>query len=93
MPKTFLDICRAPEDPGRTKKPRYPLDEILFLCVCAVLSGAEGWSAIAQFGQAKLIIIGEPWPVACRREPARNGLPGDGAVVCRLQAASYGNRS
>ncbi len=54
MPKTFLDIFRTLEDPRSTKNRRYPLDEILFLCVCAVVSGAEGWSGIAQFGQTKL---------------------------------------
>ena len=55
MPKTFLEIVRTLEDPRASKNRRYPLDEILFLCVCAALSGAEGWSAIAQSGQqAKL---------------------------------------
>ncbi len=32
----------------------YPLPEILLLVVCAVLSGAEGWEAIEEFGKAKL---------------------------------------
>ncbi len=32
----------------------YPLPEILLLVVSAVLSGADGWEAIEQFGRAKL---------------------------------------
>ena len=32
----------------------YPLPEILLLVVCAVLSGADGWEAIEEFGKAKL---------------------------------------
>ena len=32
----------------------YPLPEILLLMVAAVLSGAEGWEAIEEFGKAKL---------------------------------------
>jgi predicted transposase YbfD/YdcC len=32
----------------------YPLPEILLLVVSGVLSGADGWEAIEQFGQAKL---------------------------------------
>ena len=32
----------------------YPLPEILLLTVAAVLSGAEGWEAIEEFGKAKL---------------------------------------
>ena len=54
MSKDFLEIFRGVPDPRDEKNRRYALDEILFLCVCAVISGAEGWSAIAQFGQAKL---------------------------------------
>ena len=33
----------------------YPLPEILLLVVCAVLSGAEGWEAIEEFGKAKRV--------------------------------------
>ncbi len=32
----------------------YPLPDILPLVVCAVLSGAEGWEAMEEFGKEKL---------------------------------------
>lgn len=32
----------------------YPLDEALFLTLCAVLCGADGWLSVALFGEQKL---------------------------------------
>jgi hypothetical protein len=31
------------KEPHSEKNKLYPLEEILLLCICAVLSGAEGW--------------------------------------------------
>nr|VFK23636.1 MAG: DDE_Tnp_1-associated [Candidatus Kentron sp. MB]VFK27987.1 MAG: DDE_Tnp_1-associated [Candidatus Kentron sp. MB]VFK74503.1 MAG: DDE_Tnp_1-associated [Candidatus Kentron sp. MB] len=42
------------EDPRSDKNKLYPLDEILLLCICAIISGAEGWKDIAEFGRNKL---------------------------------------
>ena len=36
------------------RKSVYPLPEILLLVVSGVLSGADGWEAIEQFGRTKL---------------------------------------
>lgn len=43
-------------DPRRTIKGhiQYPLDEILFLVISAVLSGADGWVSANAFGKSKL---------------------------------------
>jgi len=41
------------KDPRADKKKLYPLEEILLLCICAVVSGADGWSTIADFGRDK----------------------------------------
>ena len=43
-------------DPRRTNKGNYfyPLQEILFLTISAVISGAEGWTMIQEFGKTKL---------------------------------------
>lgn len=46
----------------------YPLPEILLLVVCAVLSGAEGWEAMEEFGQEKL-----DW--LRKFAPFTNGIP------------------
>jgi hypothetical protein len=44
------------EDPRRTNKGHfyYPLNEILFLVIAAVVSGYEDWTSIQIFGNAKL---------------------------------------
>lgn len=41
------------EDP-RTRESLYRLDELLLVAICAVLSGADGWTDVAMWGRAKL---------------------------------------
>jgi predicted transposase YbfD/YdcC len=53
----FLDYFKAMDDPRQSGKVRYPLDEILLLCLAAVISGAKTVSAIAQFGEMKLTFL------------------------------------
>ena len=42
------------QDPRSEKNKLYPLEEMSLLCSCAVVSGADGWQSIADFGRAKL---------------------------------------
>lgn len=42
------------QDPRIERSKLYPLMEIVFLSVCAVLSGYEDWDEIVDFGEAKL---------------------------------------
>jgi hypothetical protein len=44
------------KDPRRINKGNYyyPLEEILFLTITAIISGADGWTSISQFGETKL---------------------------------------
>ena len=53
----FLEHFKAMDDPRQSGKVRYPLDEILLLCLAAVISGAKTVSAIAQFGETKLMFL------------------------------------
>jgi predicted transposase YbfD/YdcC len=57
-------------DPRRTSKGhfRYPLDEILFLVISAVVSGADGWVSIHDFGVSKLVWLRQYLPY-------KNGVP------------------
>lgn len=52
----FIKSFSFIEDPRRTTKGYfyYPLEEILFLCISAVLSGCNTWTAIEAFGEEKL---------------------------------------
>ncbi len=64
----FLEHFRELEDPRQLKKATYPLEEILLLVLCAVLSGADDWVAIALFGEQKLNFLR-------RFLPFENGTP------------------
>ena len=50
----FLTHFEAVEDPRQAAKVAYPLDEVLVLVLCAVISGADGWTSIALYGEKKL---------------------------------------
>ncbi|MCF1439746.1 MAG: ISAs1 family transposase, partial [Shewanella sp.] len=39
------------EDPRQTAKVSYPLFDVLFLTVCAIIAGADGWEDIQDFGE------------------------------------------
>jgi predicted transposase YbfD/YdcC len=53
----FLEYFKLMDDPRQSGKVRYPLEEILLLCLAAVISGAKTVSAIAQFGETKLTFL------------------------------------
>jgi len=52
---TFSKYFNSLEDPRRIDKGHYyyPLEEILFLTISAVISGADSWTMIHEFGNTK----------------------------------------
>ena len=46
----FLDYFKDLPDPRQRGKVIYPLDEVLVLCLLAVLAGSEAITDIARFG-------------------------------------------
>jgi hypothetical protein len=56
------------KDPRIERHKKHNLVDILVLAICAVLSGAEGWEAIEEYGHAKL-----EW--LRRFIPLENGVP------------------
>src|SRR5438874_7006798 len=64
----FLDFFKNLPDPRQPGKVVYPLDEILLLCLLAVLGGAETFVDIARFGEKKLDLLR-------RFRPFRHGTP------------------
>jgi hypothetical protein len=62
FPHFFIDL----KDPRLTVKGNhlYPLEEILFLSISAVISGADSWTSISLFGRSKLdwLIKWYPYP-------------------------------
>lgn len=53
----FLGNFDALPDPRQPGKVTYPLDEVLLLCLLAVLAGAESFVEIARFGAKKLDLL------------------------------------
>jgi len=52
------------KDPRRINKGNYyfPLTEILFLTISAIISGADSWTSISQFGETKLTWLRNYFP-------------------------------
>ena len=74
-------------DPRRINRGNfdYPLEEILFLVIAAVISGANGWTAIETFGVDKLDWLRKYYPY-------ENGTPSDdvlGKLFSRLDSKEF----
>lgn len=50
----FEELCEDLNDPRRSTHINYPLKEVLFLCICSIVSGFESNRAIQTFGDEKL---------------------------------------
>lgn len=84
MTNNFITHFSVIEDPRIERCKKHALIDILFLSVCAVLTGAEGWEDIEDFGLAKL-----DW--LRKYLPFENGIPKHDTiarVLSRLNAVS-----
>jgi predicted transposase YbfD/YdcC len=81
----FLKYFNDLPDPRQPGKVTYPLDEVLLLCLLAVLAGAETFVDIARFGTKKL-------PLLRRFRPFRDGTPSHdhlGDIFATLDAEQF----
>jgi predicted transposase YbfD/YdcC len=81
----FLSYFKDMPDHRQTGKITYPLDEILLLCLLAVLAGAEAFTDIARFGEKKLDLLR-------RFRPYRGGTPAHdhlGDIFATLDAQAF----
>ena len=81
----FLKYFKDMPDPRQPGKVTYPLDEVLLLCLLAVLAGAETFVDIARFGATKL-------PLLRRFRPFRDGTPSHdhlGDIFATLDAEHF----
>jgi predicted transposase YbfD/YdcC len=84
----FLDYFRDLPDPRQRGKVMYPLDEVLLLCLLAVLAGAEAITDIARFGDKKLDLLR-------RFRPFRDGTPSHdhlGDILATVDAEAFQSR-
>ena len=82
MTPTFLKHFDPITDPRIERCKKHDLLDILLLAICAVISGAEGWEDIEDFGHLKL-----DW--LRRYRPFKAGIPKHDTiarVICRLKA-------
>lgn len=83
MNSTFLNHFNSIEDPRIERCKRHDLLDILLLAISAVMSGAEGWEDIEDFGRLKL-----DWLRQYRE--FKEGIPKHDTiarVMCRLKPA------
>jgi predicted transposase YbfD/YdcC len=81
----FLNHFKDMPDPRQRGKVTYPLEEVLLLCLLAVLAGAETFVDIALFGKKKLELLR-------RFRPFRDGTPSHdhlGDIFATLDAVSF----
>ena len=81
----FLDYFKDLPDPRQRGKVIYPLDEVLLLCLLAVLAGSEAITDIARFGEKKLDLLR-------RFRPFRDGTPAHdhlGDILATLDAEKF----
>jgi predicted transposase YbfD/YdcC len=81
----FLDYFNDLPDPRQRGKVIYPLDEVLLLCLLAVLAGSEAITDIARFGERKLDLLR-------RFRPFRDGTPAHdhlGDILATIDAEKF----
>jgi predicted transposase YbfD/YdcC len=81
----FLQYFKDMPDSRQAGKVIYPLDEILLLCLLAVLAGSETFTEIARFGEKKLALLR-------RFRPYRDGTPAHdhlGDIFASLDVAAF----
>ena len=80
-PQSLIEHFAKLEDPRVDRNKKHELIDVIVLCVCAVVSGANGWSDIEEFGHAKL-----EW--LRRYVPLTNGVPVDDTIARIVSALS-----
>lgn len=81
----WLEHFEDMDDPRQPGKVWYPLDEVLLLCLVAVLAGAESWVEIAAFGKKKIDFLRRFRPFA-KGTPSHDQL---GDLFAALDAEQF----
>ena len=50
-PQSLIEHFAKLQDPRVDRNKKHELIDVIVLCVCAVVSGANGWSDIEEFGR------------------------------------------
>jgi len=86
MSASLLDHFASLEDPRVESNQRHALLDIVLLTVCAVVSGADGWEAIEDFGREKLEWL-RRFALFANGVPSHDGIAN---VISRLTPKGFG---
>ena len=67
----FLDYFDDLEDPRVNRTKVYPLNEVLFIVICAIICGADSWRDFVDFGETKLDYLKKFYPFE-NKIPSKN---------------------
>jgi len=81
MSATLLEHFSKLKDPRIERNKKHELLDVIVLCICAMISGAEGWSGIEEFGKTKLDWLRQIVPL-------KNGIPVDDTIARIISALS-----
>ncbi|WP_165742425.1 ISAs1 family transposase [Candidatus Thiosymbion oneisti] len=81
MTSSIQEYFSRLEDPRVERNKRHGFMDILMLVICAVTSGADGWEAIEELGQARL-----QW--LRRLAPFANGVPSHDCIASLISRLS-----
>jgi predicted transposase YbfD/YdcC len=85
MTASIIEHFSGLEDPRMARKRLHALMDIIVLVICGVISGAEGWEAIEEFGHEKLDWLRHFIPL-------KNGIPSHDCiayVISRLSIKGF----
>lgn len=86
--RTLLDYFADLEDPRVDRTKDHPLINVIFIAVCAVIAGGEGWSDMETFGRSKRRWLAQFLDVS-------KGTPSDDTfrrVIARLDPRAFEDR-
>lgn len=85
MTVNIIEHFASLKDPRIERKKLHALMDIIVLVICGVISGAEGWEAIEEFGHEKLDWLRQFIPL-------KNGIPSHDCiayVISRLSVKGF----
>lgn len=86
--RTLIDFMRGMPDPRLNRQKQHELLDIMVVALCGVLTGAESWTEIEQFGTVKLDLLRQFLVL-------ENGIPSHdtfGRVFSLLDPEEFGKR-
>lgn len=81
----LVEYLQLVPDPRQATKVEYPLEEVLFLTLCGVVSGCTEWQEVVDFGEDKLTWLRQYRPFV-------NGIPAHDTInrcVSLIEPAAF----